>query len=285
MGSSMSATHPVSVVICTYNSIASARYCLESARSEDVEEIIVVDAESTDGTRQIAQELADVVLTDQGVGLGAARNLGIEASNSKYLLILGSDNVLTPGSIAIMIASMKDSDCHGVGALTRVVGDSYLSKGLDAWRKHRFVPGPAAVVGSPTLFLGSQIRKHPFDSTRKFSDDTELCERWTREFGSCFTISEAIVLEVGKAGFQDLVTRCKIYGISDHEVFRSGLRVGWPIARRVRSILHPVKSDLVRPLRHMRFGEIIYFLPFLTLFTTMRYMFWARAALVSRADP
>ena len=40
-------------------------------------EIVVVDASSTDGTRQVAEQLADPVLTDDGKGHGNARNIGI----------------------------------------------------------------------------------------------------------------------------------------------------------------------------------------------------------------
>ena len=64
----------VSAVVCTLNSISGIEPCLVSLRSSGVEEIIVVDAGSTDGTREVAGRLADRLLDDPGKGLGQERH-------------------------------------------------------------------------------------------------------------------------------------------------------------------------------------------------------------------
>ena len=51
----------VSAVVCTMNSISGIRACLTSLRDAGVGQIVVVDANSTDGTREVSQELADLV--------------------------------------------------------------------------------------------------------------------------------------------------------------------------------------------------------------------------------
>ena len=53
-------------------------------------DIIVFDANSTDGTREAADQCADSVLTDDGKGLGNARNIGI-TQTSEHLIL----NILT----------------------------------------------------------------------------------------------------------------------------------------------------------------------------------------------
>ena len=63
----------VSAVVCTRNSISGIERCLTSLRRAGVCRIIVVDADSTDGTREIAERLADTVVADLGTGLGNAR--------------------------------------------------------------------------------------------------------------------------------------------------------------------------------------------------------------------
>ena len=66
----------VSAVICSLNSISGIEQCLASLKAAGVGQVIVVDANSTDGTKEVAEQLADLVLTDPGTGLGNARNRG-----------------------------------------------------------------------------------------------------------------------------------------------------------------------------------------------------------------
>ncbi len=138
-----------------------------------------------------------------------------------------------------------------------------------------FVAGPATVIGTPTLFVGDLLRAHPYDATRRFSDDSELCERWTRELGARFAISDAHVLEVGKASWDEVVVRCRMYGISDEEVFRIGRGSGWSTRRQVASLLHPARVDFVEPVTRLRPRDAVTAAPFLAAFATMRYLSWA----------
>jgi hypothetical protein len=179
-----------------------------------------------------------------------------------------------------MIHALEASGCQGVSAQTIIEGDDFVSRGLNAWRKGRFRPGPADVIGTPTLFEGDLIRAHPYDSTRVFSDDSELCERWSREFGATFLISDAYVTEIGKTNWPEVLVRCRMYGISDEEIFRIGRAAGWSPQRQVRSLAHPLSADLLRPLVNLSFTEAAVNAPFLVAFTAMRYTNWFKAAFV-----
>ena len=269
----------VSAVVCTMNSISSIGQCLESLRDAGVGELIVVDANSSDGTREIADALADVVLTDPGTGLGNARNVGIAHTTGALVLNMGSDNVIAADQLQLMIDDLQRLDVQGVSARTEIAGDSYSARGLNAWRKGRFVPGPALIIGTPTLFLGELLRAHPYDSTTRFSDDSELCERWARQFGARFAISQACVHELGKTSWEEIAVRCRMYGISDHETYSRGVQSGWPVARRLQSAAHPLKVDLVEPLTRLSPGEAVFAAPFLASFTGMRYLAWVKAAI------
>ncbi|HBJ73081.1 MAG TPA: hypothetical protein DDY88_05110 [Actinobacteria bacterium] len=275
----------ISAVVCTLNSISSIEQCLASLRAAGVGEVIVVDATSTDGTYAIAERMADLVLTDPGHGLGAARNLGIARTSKPLILNMGSDNLAAPHALERMIAVLSDSSAHnlrGVSAQTLIDGDSYLASGLNAWRRGRFLVGPAAVIGTPTLFIGDTLRAHPYDSSRRFSDDSELCERWTREFAASFAITDAIFYEIGKTSWDEIRVRCRMYGISDYEVFADGNASGWSAQRKAQSLLHPARVDLVHPLRNLKPVDAAKALPFLLAFTAMRYESWATRALRSR---
>ena len=272
----------VAAVICTRNSISGIRQCLTSLRAAGVGEIVVVDANSTDGTKEQVESLADRVLQDPGIGLGNARNIGIAVTTSPLILNFGSDNVLPEGQLQKMIDYLGVHGCQGVSAQTRIRGTDFISKGLDAWRAGRFPSGPANVIGTPTLFDGQLLRDHPYNPTRRFSDDSELCERWSREFGARFAISDGYVEEIGKTTWDELRVRCRMYGESDDEVFRNGVEGGWSLSRKVQSLAYPARADLLTPVSRLGLKRGAQALPFLTLFTSLRYQGWLSHALKGR---
>jgi glycosyltransferase involved in cell wall biosynthesis len=269
----------VSAVVCTMNSISGIEECLKSLKVVGIEEIVVVDANSTDGTREVADRLANIVLTDPGTGLGNARNIGIARSTKPLILNMGSDNVMPAGQLDIMIETLIEQNHHGVSAQTIIQGDNYVSRGLNAWRAGRFPPGPTNVIGTPTLFRGDLLRSNPYDPTRVFSDDSELCERWIRDFNASFAISRAYVYEIGKTTWKEVKVRCRMYGQSDREVFRQGKSDGWSTRRQLESLTYPARVDFARPLSRLGFPAALRGMPFLTTFTSLRYVSWARAAL------
>jgi hypothetical protein len=129
------------------------------------------------------------------------------------------------------------------------------------------------------LFDGDLLRANPYDSTRRFSDDSELCERWAKEFGATFTISTAFVEEVGKTSWSEVTVRCRMYGISDEEIFRLGRQSNWSPARQTKSLLHPARMDFIEPISRLSPKEALTSTPFLAAFTALRYYYWARTAL------
>ena len=267
----------VAAVVCTMNSVSGIERCLRSLRDAGVGQIIVVDAESSDGTRAIAQEVADLVLDDPGTGLGNARNIGIASTTLPLILNMGSDNVMPPKQLDRMIQTLINGNYQGVSARTIITGANYASFGLNAWRKGRFAQGERDVIGTPTLFIGDLLREHPFDTTRMFSDDSELCERWRIQLGARFAISDAYVEEVGKTSWHEVWVRCRMYGISDAEIFLQGSKQGWSHQRKLQSVLHPAKADLVEPLMELPVLEAVQAAPFLAAFTALRYVSWLAA--------
>jgi len=255
------------------NSISGIEECLVSLRDAGVGEIIVVDASSTDGTQEIASRFADKLLVDPGTGLGNARNIGIKESKGKLILNMGSDNVMPEYQLEKMINYLEGGSFHGVAARTQVVGESFCAQGLNSWRAGRFPEGERAVIGTPTLFLGDLLRAHPYDPTRRFSDDSELCERWARQFNAKFAISDALVLEVGKTSWSEIQIRAKMYGISDQEIFMKN-KGAWSLARKTKSILHPLAVDFITPAQQLRLSQAPRSLPFLAAFTSLRYASW-----------
>ena len=267
----------VSAVVCTMNSISGIEECLLSLRNAGVGEIVVVDAHSTDGTLELATKLSDIVLEDPGIGLGNARNIGIAVTTKPLILNMGSDNVLPAGELEKMISYLEAGEFHGVSAQTRVLGSNYVARGLNHWRQSRFPQGEREVIGTPTLFQGDLLRMHPYNPDRKFSDDSELCERWQRAFNSTFAISDAVCFELGKSSLPEARIRARMYGVSDCEVFRDGKQKGWSLTRKANSLLYPFKMDFITPLANSKHLSVITLIPFFGYFTAHRYQGWIQA--------
>ncbi|MGH8867992.1 MAG: bifunctional glycosyltransferase/CDP-glycerol:glycerophosphate glycerophosphotransferase [Actinomycetes bacterium] len=96
-----------SIVVPAYNVRAYLRECLDSllAQSYADFELIAVDDCSPDGSGEILDEYAAldsrvrVLHLPKNVGLGPARDAGIEVATGEYLMFVDSDDTLTPGAL------------------------------------------------------------------------------------------------------------------------------------------------------------------------------------------
>ena len=84
----------LSVTIVTWNEEERLRACLESAAWAD--EIVVVDAESTDKTVALAREFTDRVWVRPWPGFAAQKNFAIEHAEGDWILSLDADEQVTP---------------------------------------------------------------------------------------------------------------------------------------------------------------------------------------------
>ncbi|MFQ5893341.1 MAG: glycosyltransferase family 2 protein, partial [Nitrospinota bacterium] len=84
----------LSVVIITRNEEANARECLESCTFAD--EVVVVDAFSTDRTVAICREYTDRVIQEPWRGFGRQKNFAIEQAKGPWIFNLDADERITP---------------------------------------------------------------------------------------------------------------------------------------------------------------------------------------------
>ncbi len=91
----------VSVVIPIYRSRGTLERCLESIMNsnypENRREIIIVDNNSPDGSREIAERYPVRIVEEKNQGRAYARNRGIEASRGEWIAFTDSDCVVEPG--------------------------------------------------------------------------------------------------------------------------------------------------------------------------------------------
>ena len=85
----------ISLNVVVFNEEARLEACLMDAR-DFVDEIVVVDQMSTDGTAEIAQRLADVYVRDVHHGHAEpSRELAASRSSGEWILILDADEQMS----------------------------------------------------------------------------------------------------------------------------------------------------------------------------------------------
>ncbi len=110
----------VTVVIVSFNTRAVMCECLQSVYRESGflrVQIVVVDNASTDGSAaMIERDFPDVVLirSDVNLGFGRANNLGFEAAQGRYIVLLNSDAFLTEGALERSVAHMDANPSVGL---------------------------------------------------------------------------------------------------------------------------------------------------------------------------
>lgn len=116
----------VTVVVPTRNNIRTIEACLRSVTEQTHPrvELIVVDNHSTDGTPEVAERLADRVIT-AGPERSAQRNTGIEASSAEWVLWLDSDMILPPRTVALALETAEATGAVGVALPERTIGDGF----------------------------------------------------------------------------------------------------------------------------------------------------------------
>lgn len=111
---------PVSVVIVTYNSLATIAPCIESvlATTADADEIIVVDNNSRDETAYYVECLREdlgykrirLCCEIQNLGYARAAARGAELATHDFLIFLNPDTVVFPGWIEGLIAPLAQNN-------------------------------------------------------------------------------------------------------------------------------------------------------------------------------
>lgn len=98
----------VSVIICTLNEAPNLPYVLPRI-PQGVEEILLVDGHSSDGTADVARELRPEVrvVFEEGKGKGLALRRGIEASTGDIVVTLDADGETDPADLPLFVDALR----------------------------------------------------------------------------------------------------------------------------------------------------------------------------------
>ena len=93
-----------SILIATKNSEKYLQRCLDSLRVQSFSEyeIIIIDDLSNDSTAQIVQENKELIkyfISEPDEGIYDAWNRGLNYATSEWIIFLGSDDIMLPGTL------------------------------------------------------------------------------------------------------------------------------------------------------------------------------------------
>ncbi len=106
---------PITAIIPCYNSEKTIQRCIESVTAQTlaVEEIIIIDDKSTDGTIEIVENIRKnhknikIIKLEKNSGPATARNIGWDNAKTKYIAFLDSDDNWEKNKLEIQYEFLK----------------------------------------------------------------------------------------------------------------------------------------------------------------------------------
>ena len=125
----------VSIIVPVRNGASTIQALLESLQELDYDkrnvDVVVVDGNSTDKTRDIVKKYPVKLLVQQGDGLNAARNTGIKHSNGQILAFTDSDCVVPRNWVTKIVENFKDPAVSCVGGSVKGLTGDFVSEYAD----------------------------------------------------------------------------------------------------------------------------------------------------------
>lgn len=129
-------TNPaVTVVVPVRNGEETIESLLESLNNLNYEsdkvEVIVVDGNSTDKTREIVKNYPVKLFIENKKGLNVARNIGIKKSKGEIVAFTDSDCIVPPNWITKIVENFKDPQVSCVGGSAKALNSDFVSQYAD----------------------------------------------------------------------------------------------------------------------------------------------------------
>jgi GT2 family glycosyltransferase len=204
----------VTVVVPTRNVARTLRACLESVRAQDhpALELVVVDNASTDGTFEIAQELADVAVRG-GPERSAQRNRGVELAGGEWILWVDSDMVLRPSVTRLAVATAERTGAVAVAIPEVTVGPGFWTA-VRALERSCYQDDPG--LHNPRLVRRELLAgMGGFDSAMAGPEDTDLRIRLRADRAPVSVATDALIEhDEGRLTLRSVLTKRVYYGRS-----------------------------------------------------------------------
>jgi len=216
---------PITAVVCVKNGGKTIESTLQSIKSNNVEQIIVVDGLSTDDTVDIARRYTDMIISDGGKGLAHAMQIGAENASSEFVAFVAADAVLPrDDTLSSMLTEMLNKGWVAIHALVVEArkDKSYWEEGEEFhWARYLDFRGQEKYLGTPIFIIRRElIIQFRFDPVfTKAAEDADFFYRLSR-LGYKFGVSQILGYHYHRSTMKEFIKQRINYGEGNIKAMR-----------------------------------------------------------------
>ena len=224
----------ITLVIPTLNEIEGLKITIPRIDQSLFEEILVIDASSTDGTVEYIQNIKNIKLvTQKSSGLTGAMIEAINLVKTNYVIEFSPDNNCTPEELADIVTKIKEG--YDIVVVSRYLGDAISEDdtfitGIGNWFFSKLIRhlGNYPITDALTMFRGYKVDIVRDTVFRKYLSTGHIFEPLISAYGNLMNYKyieipgteykriggEAITdnkLNVIKAGMSISIMICRLY--------------------------------------------------------------------------
>ena len=223
----------LSVIICSYNEKNTILEVVRRVRQVDLgnewtKEIIIVDNNSTDGTRSLLQNIMDtnvqVVLQPKNLGKGASIRTAIPLCTGDYTIIQDADLEYHPRQFPLFLKKALDEDLDAVYG-SRVLGDKrYYHYLMNYW-------AVLALSVLTNILFGSRFTDVATANKMVRTSVLQSLKLTCSSFDLDFELTNKLALATKKIGEVPIYYEPRTYKEGKKITFKDGLEALWVIFR------------------------------------------------------
>ncbi len=231
----------ISVIVPAFNEERYIKHLFRGLKVQTFRdfEVIVVDGNSTDGTREISKRHGATVVIDRKRNIGEARNRGVRSSSGEILLFTNADTLASSGLLMTYHELFKDKAVvAATGPLvpledtTRFIEFGYMFASV-VLAKAAFAIGKPSISGSNFAVRRSAFKESGgFDETLFTYEDLDLAHR-LRKLGAVRYVDDAVVATSSR--------RIAKWGIPRYILFNAGNVARYNLFHKPKEHYEPIR--------------------------------------------